>query len=256
MRVQKLKIFFPPFENIFLLSHMRSYSSLFGHILGSHSQINGYYESHQHYFSWKSYLKQRLTYIKNNELSQSHRYMFDKLLHDELIVDKNVLNNPNNKFIIMIREPEPSIKSIIKMAEGRNFDSPLKHIKNATNYYFTRLENLVNYSNILKNKFLFIDSEMLKINSDFTLQVITDYLSLKTDLKPDFQTFKHTTEEKFGDTSGNLNKGFIINSKSDDSNLTLSSLIPEIDRFKKLRMGIINNSLVSVSEDNQRDTDE
>jgi len=32
-----------PYARIFLLSHMRVYTSLAGHILGSHPQINGYY---------------------------------------------------------------------------------------------------------------------------------------------------------------------------------------------------------------------
>ena len=31
-----------PCARIFLLSHMRAYTSLAGHILGSHPQINGY----------------------------------------------------------------------------------------------------------------------------------------------------------------------------------------------------------------------
>ena len=32
-----------PYARIFLLSHMRAYTSLAGRILGSHPQINGYY---------------------------------------------------------------------------------------------------------------------------------------------------------------------------------------------------------------------
>jgi hypothetical protein len=37
------------YARIFLLSHMRAYTSLAGHILGSHPQINGYYEMHISY---------------------------------------------------------------------------------------------------------------------------------------------------------------------------------------------------------------
>jgi len=32
-----------PHARIFLLSHMRAFTSLAGHILGSHPQINAYY---------------------------------------------------------------------------------------------------------------------------------------------------------------------------------------------------------------------
>ena len=38
-----------PYARIFLLSHMRAFTSLAGHILGSHPQINGYYEMHLSY---------------------------------------------------------------------------------------------------------------------------------------------------------------------------------------------------------------
>ncbi|TCS68990.1 hypothetical protein EDC61_1225 [Sulfuritortus calidifontis] len=39
-----------PHARIFLLSHMRAFTSLAGHILGSHPQINGYYEMHISYW--------------------------------------------------------------------------------------------------------------------------------------------------------------------------------------------------------------
>jgi hypothetical protein len=37
------------YTRIFLLSHMRAFTSLAGHILGSHPQVNGYYEMHISY---------------------------------------------------------------------------------------------------------------------------------------------------------------------------------------------------------------
>ena len=37
------------FDRIFLLSHMRAFTSLTGHILGSHPKINGFYEMHFSY---------------------------------------------------------------------------------------------------------------------------------------------------------------------------------------------------------------
>jgi len=37
------------YARIFLLSYMRAFTSLAGHILGSHPRINGYYEMHISY---------------------------------------------------------------------------------------------------------------------------------------------------------------------------------------------------------------
>jgi hypothetical protein len=38
-----------PRKSLFVLGHMRSYSSLLCHILGSHPQIDGYCETHIKY---------------------------------------------------------------------------------------------------------------------------------------------------------------------------------------------------------------
>ena len=46
------------YSRIFLLSHMRAFTSLAGHILGSHPQINGYFEMHISYDDGKEELIQ------------------------------------------------------------------------------------------------------------------------------------------------------------------------------------------------------
>jgi hypothetical protein len=47
--MNSLSVSSDPYARIFLLSHMRAFTSLAGHILGSHPQINGYYEMHISY---------------------------------------------------------------------------------------------------------------------------------------------------------------------------------------------------------------
>jgi hypothetical protein len=42
VRFETLSAVSDPYARIFLLSHMRAFISLAGHILGSHPQINGY----------------------------------------------------------------------------------------------------------------------------------------------------------------------------------------------------------------------
>lgn len=45
------------YARIFLLSHMRALTSLAGHILGSHPQINGDYKMHPGYEDASNWLK-------------------------------------------------------------------------------------------------------------------------------------------------------------------------------------------------------
>ena len=49
---------------LFVLGHMRSYSSLLCHILGSHPQINGYCETHVKYRSRFDLLRLRSRVVK------------------------------------------------------------------------------------------------------------------------------------------------------------------------------------------------
>ncbi|HEX5635661.1 MAG TPA: hypothetical protein VFY78_01120, partial [Gammaproteobacteria bacterium] len=71
------------YSRIFLLSHMRAFTSLAGHILGSHPQINGYYEMHISYDNVQSLRKQLELYRENDNLKLGSRYLFDKLLHND-----------------------------------------------------------------------------------------------------------------------------------------------------------------------------
>jgi hypothetical protein len=74
------------YARIFLLSHMRVYTSLAGHILGSHPQINGYYEMHLGYEDAAALDRQLELYRQGERLKPSSRYLFDKLLHDDYVL--------------------------------------------------------------------------------------------------------------------------------------------------------------------------
>jgi hypothetical protein len=69
-------------SRIFLLSHMRAFTSLIGHILGSHAKINGYYEMHLSYYSSDSLDQQLKLYKKTESIKAHSHYLFDKLLHN------------------------------------------------------------------------------------------------------------------------------------------------------------------------------
>ena len=51
------------YQPLLLISHMRANTSLMGHILGASPEIEGYYELHIGYHSWRSLLRQKLVYF-------------------------------------------------------------------------------------------------------------------------------------------------------------------------------------------------
>ena len=72
------------YRHILLLSHMRANTSLFGHVLGDHKEINGYYEMHIGYYSWKSLIRQKLLFSENHKIKDGSTYFFDKVLHSDI----------------------------------------------------------------------------------------------------------------------------------------------------------------------------
>ena len=79
------------YQRIFLLSHMRAYSSLIGHILGSHPHINGYYEMHLSYTSASDLDQQLRLYMQTETPEPGSIYLFDKPLHNDYALDTDIL---------------------------------------------------------------------------------------------------------------------------------------------------------------------
>ena len=100
---------------IFVVSHMRSYSSLLCHILGSHKEISGYAEMHNPYVRRADLIRLRYRVFSTNNKTLEGRYILDKVLHNKSFIDSAILNLDNVKQLVMLRAPEDTMKSIINM---------------------------------------------------------------------------------------------------------------------------------------------
>jgi hypothetical protein len=65
---------------------MRAFTSLAGHILGSHPQINGYYEMHISYDDASALDRQLEVFRRGDVPKADSRYLFDKLLHNDYVL--------------------------------------------------------------------------------------------------------------------------------------------------------------------------
>src|SRR3569833_3463785 len=99
-----------PRSPLFILSHMRSYSSVLSHVLGSHPQIDGYCETHLRYrFSFDLLrLKWRVRKLTGEPLRG--RYVLDKILHNYAVATA-ILDNPRTRGIILLRQPVDVVQS-------------------------------------------------------------------------------------------------------------------------------------------------
>ncbi len=198
-----------PKQHIFLLSHMRAYSSLFGHILGSNPEICGYYEMHIGYYSWKSLIRQKLLYFKHEEPKPDSRYMFDKVLHNEHEVVVDLLNSRGSKTIFCLRRPQEVIPSILTLYHEIDPSHPFNCESFATDYYIKRLTTLESIAISLKEGFFYIDADSIKYDSEECLGKLSKWLHLNKQLSRNYEVQKNTSKERYGDTSHRIATGRI-----------------------------------------------
>lgn len=198
---------------LFILSHMRSRSSVLSHVLGSNEGICGYSELQSSYLRRRDIINMRIKLHQELNCELKDKYLLDKILHNSLTISNEVYNLINPKVIYLLRKPESTIKSIINMGYITGI-SWYKDPEQATNYYCSRLSRLAEYTKIIKSDYFFIESDDLINDTDNILRNLTDWLGLDTPLTSEYAMFDNTGKPRHGDPSDNIRTGKIIETKS------------------------------------------
>lgn len=180
------------YQRIFLLSHMRAYSSLTGHILGSHPQVNGYYEMHLSYVSAADLDEQVRRYVQSDSLKPGSRYLFDKLLHNDYALDPRILSGSGDRILMSLRTPESSLKSMLNLFQAKKTGDPYAEPVEATRYYIRRLKALAEFSRENPGRYCYFDAELIKTDSQRLLQALTRWCELDSALSGRYQAFSLT----------------------------------------------------------------
>lgn len=197
------------YQRIFLLSHMRAFSSLIGHILGSHPRINGYYEMHLPYTSEANLDEQLRLYKQSESLKPDSQYLFDKLLHNDYPLDTAILAGTGNRILLSIRSPELSLKSIIHLFQSKDAVHPYADQLQATDYYIERLKALAAFSKNNPGMYYYFDAELIMSDSHNLLHALTRWCQLETALTDQYQMFSQTGKAGAGDSSSLIKSGRI-----------------------------------------------
>ncbi len=164
---------------LFIVSHMRSFSSLLCHILGSHPEISGYAEAQLSYFSRLDLqrLARKVQQITGNPVLG--RYVLDKILHNHREIAPGVLDRPEIKgdvpaaqrrgHVPQPREPEPD-----PAAQRQRFGDPMR----ASTTTSARLRQLEGYCALLGGNALFLASERLLSDTERVLVELSRWLEL------------------------------------------------------------------------------
>jgi hypothetical protein len=199
-----------PVARIFLLSHMRAYTSLIGHILGSHPEIDGYYEMHLSYASADDLARQACAYATHAAFKPGSRYLFDKLLHNDHAFAPEGLGDAELSVLLTLRPPEPTLASIIGLFARKPADDPYATPAGAAAYYVARLAALVDFARRHPGGYLYFDAPLVRTDTPRLLAALGTRLGLATPLAETYRIFAKTGVVGAGDSSPAIAAGRVL----------------------------------------------
>lgn len=193
-------------QYLFVLGHMRSYSSLLCHILGSHGEIDGYCETHVKYRSRLDLIRLRSRVVKFTGEPLKGRYVLEKILHNYPFAD-SIVRSSQTRAIILVRRPLPTVQSIVNMGLHYSDIAWYRDLDTVARYYEERLAMLVRLADQLRGRVIYIEAESLLSRTSDVLHSIGGLLNLGEPLRSDYRRFAHTGERGFGDPSEAISVG-------------------------------------------------
>ena len=233
---------------IFVITHMRSLSSLLCHILGTSSEISGYSEMHQPYYTPIDLFILKCRVYLSNDSQLGGTYVLDKLAHN-YSVSPLVLKLRSIKFVFLLREPEVTLKSIINIARhstGRI--SYFSKQENALVYYLKRLEKITRLTSACRSRAIYVPSEKLVSDSKSVLLSLTRFLGLRKPLTTTYDIFRHTGQAGYGDPSETILLGEITYKQSNYSDILLTTdVLTKAQKAYKKCINTLSTHLYSKS---------
>ncbi|MCW8195027.1 sulfotransferase [Proteobacteria bacterium 005FR1] len=193
---------------LFLLSHMRSRSSVLSHVLGSNAEICGYSELHRAYRNRMDLLKMRAELFDEIRCPLDNKYLLDKLLHNSCSISDEIFERVQPKVIFLLREPQATLRSIINMGH-RTGVAWYKDPDQAGNYYCARLAAIEDYASRIRGQYYFVDADDLVSDTDGVLKGLSGWLGLEEPLARHYSQFANTGRRNYGDSSEHIKSGVI-----------------------------------------------
>ena len=228
---------------------MRAFTTLAGHILGSHPRINGYFEMHISYDDASALDKQLDVFQQYEMLKENGHYLFDKLLHNDYRLNPERLDLTHTKILVSLLEPEHTIKSIVDLFGKKAVEDLYASPVEATNYYVERVKTLADFCRSVNQPYYYYDAELFQAASETLLSRLTDWLELDPPLSERYQMFSQTGKAGVGDSSEFILSGKIEKTRIDYSHVQLpgEELSRAVEVYRGCRSQIIANAADSVA---------
>jgi len=227
---------------------MRAFTTLAGHILGSHPRINGYFEMHISYDDASDMDKQLEVFLQHETLKDNSCYIFDKLLHSDYRLSPGRHGLADIKILVSLQEPEQTIKSIVDLFAKKTQEDLYASPAEATNYYIERVKTLADFCQSSSHPYYYYDAELFQAAPEKLLSRLTDWLELDSPLSERYQLFSQTGKTGMGDSSEFIRSGKIEKNRNDYSHIRLAE--DDLSRtqaiYRDCRSQIVDNAADSL----------
>jgi hypothetical protein len=199
-------------EFLFVLGHMRSGSSLLCHLLCSSEEILGYGETHQDYHRRSDLAKLMLSVrMQTGKNPLQYRYVLDKIVTCHHVVTPTLLTDPRTRYVFLIREPLPSIASIVAMHRDLRDEPEEQLLAGAVEHYTLRLTQLVELAQTIDDpdRCMLITHRQMLNDTDSVFSELESFLDLSAPLREDYDIMPTTGKPGIGDPSPNILSGKI-----------------------------------------------
>ena len=193
-------------DTLFVVSHMRGFTTLLTHLLGSHPEVSGYFETHSSYHDLHDLIRLRATLDDADGLSGDEKWIVDKVLGCDLTISDAVLRREDVTLLFSLRRPLATLKSMIATREryGWRMDR-----RRTTEYYFTRLAQIADFARRAPGGF-YLDAEAIVERTGPTLDGLSRALNLAPPLQADFTIHSMTGKSGYGCPSDYIRQGRIV----------------------------------------------
>lgn len=199
-----------PYRYLVLLSHMRSYSSVLAHVLGSSPEVEGSGETHVRYRNaldlWR--LRRRIRETTGRPLQG--RWLLDKVLHNEVRPIDRFVGRERLRVLVFLRRPESALASMMHLARQRGGGARFADPQACCDYYVSRLHRLRADGERYGRDALYFDAEAMVDQPHALLAEVADWVGLAAPLSTRYRLAASTGVEGYGDWLPNIRRGEVL----------------------------------------------
>jgi len=198
------------FSFVFLVSHMRSYSSLLGHLLAQTRSIDGYSELHRAYTTEDDLERMASDVRATLDGPLMGDRLFDKLLHRACTIDPAIVARDDVRIILSVRTPAATLASLVALGSRDDSVRWAADPERALLHYQRRLEDIRELAKCAPDAALLVADDLFRSPRSI-LDEIGVFLGLDEPVPEHYRLQPLTGHKRSGDSSAKIRSGVIRN---------------------------------------------